>query len=315
MIAKKEFMSTACLQRVVWWCGPCYHVDSVSARPQSSDTSCCGLTNDSTRNRTRYVEFLPAQQYEWQFGSTQTNADLPMARIFLALWELGQSTPEKFLSTRLGRVEAQAEIHCWAVLTIFETIISLAPLLEFSVRSWGWCLVCPHSILEMWEVMETTEVTAGISEHWLLRHRDWLSRSSPGVLHTFRGLYIRQIADSEWRAARIAIPPSLWTRGPIRLPDRPDPPLQIGIVPLIDAVTLLTFFIMSNFVLTRSKGCQWTYPKAATGQTRRLSQVTVTMVLGRLSLSRKSRLKRLRCCASTNQARSGFCSVKCRSSG
>lgn len=41
----------------------------------------------------------------------------------------------------------------------------------------------------------------------------------------------------------------------MRLPDEPDPPLQINVVPLSDVMfALLTFFIMSTLFLTRSEG-------------------------------------------------------------
>jgi len=76
----------------------------------------------------------------------------------------------------------------------------------------------------------------------------------------------------------------------MRLPDEPEPPLQISIVPLIDVIfALLTFFIMSTLFLTRSEGLPVNLPKAATGQTGSPSQVTVTIdPLGRLSLNRES---------------------------
>ena len=76
----------------------------------------------------------------------------------------------------------------------------------------------------------------------------------------------------------------------MRLPDEPDPPLQINVVPLIDVMfALLTFFIMSTLFLTRSEGLPVNLPKASTGQTGSPSQVTVTIdPLGRLSLNRES---------------------------
>ncbi|NEQ27679.1 MAG: MotA/TolQ/ExbB proton channel family protein, partial [Microcoleus sp. SIO2G3] len=58
----------------------------------------------------------------------QKNVDLPIARIFLSALELEQPTPEEF---RLAlESEAQAEIPVLKRFNnIFETIISLAPLL------------------------------------------------------------------------------------------------------------------------------------------------------------------------------------------
>lgn len=76
----------------------------------------------------------------------------------------------------------------------------------------------------------------------------------------------------------------------MRLPDEPELPLQINIVPLIDVMfALLTFFIMSTLFLTRSEGLPVNLPKAVTGKTARPAQVTVTMnQQGQLSLNRQS---------------------------
>lgn len=76
----------------------------------------------------------------------------------------------------------------------------------------------------------------------------------------------------------------------MRLPDEPETPLSINVVPLIDVMfALLTFFIMSTLFLTRSEGLPVNLPKAATGQTERPAEVTVTIdPLGQLSLNRKS---------------------------
>ncbi|KAB8330945.1 biopolymer transporter ExbD [Scytonema tolypothrichoides VB-61278] len=64
----------------------------------------------------------------------------------------------------------------------------------------------------------------------------------------------------------------------MRLQDEPDLPAQINIVPMIDVIfAILTFFIMSTLFLTRSEGLPVNLPKAATGQTERPAQVTVTI--------------------------------------
>lgn len=64
----------------------------------------------------------------------------------------------------------------------------------------------------------------------------------------------------------------------MRLQDEPDIPAQINIVPMIDVIfAILTFFIMSTLFLTRSEGLPVNLPKAATGQTDRPAQVTVTI--------------------------------------
>jgi biopolymer transport protein ExbD len=59
----------------------------------------------------------------------------------------------------------------------------------------------------------------------------------------------------------------------MRLPQEPDLPAQINIVPMIDVVfALLTFFIMSSLVLTRSEGLPVNLPTAssAKGQDSRI---------------------------------------------
>jgi biopolymer transport protein ExbD len=53
----------------------------------------------------------------------------------------------------------------------------------------------------------------------------------------------------------------------MRLPDEPDIPAQINIVPMIDVIfAILTFFIMSTLFLTRTAGLPVNLPKAETAQ-------------------------------------------------
>lgn len=75
----------------------------------------------------------------------------------------------------------------------------------------------------------------------------------------------------------------------MRLPDEPDIPLQINIVPMIDVIfALLTFFIMSTLYLTRSEGLKVNLPNAATGLTQPKAEITVTIDRqGRLALNRQ----------------------------
>ncbi|KYC40935.1 biopolymer transporter ExbD [Scytonema hofmannii PCC 7110] len=75
----------------------------------------------------------------------------------------------------------------------------------------------------------------------------------------------------------------------MRLPDEPDMPSQINIVPMIDVIfAILTFFIMSTLFLTRSEGLPVNLPKAATGQAERPAQVTVTInKTGQIFLDKK----------------------------
>ncbi|MBD2412000.1 biopolymer transporter ExbB [Nostoc calcicola FACHB-389] len=124
----------------------------------------------------------------------QKNADLPLARIFLSALELEEPNPEEF---RLAlESEAQAEIPVLKRFqNIFETIISLAPLLGLLGTVLG--LITSFASLNLGDVggSKTASVTAGISEA--------LVSTASGLIvaifilmfaNTFRGLYQRQIA-------------------------------------------------------------------------------------------------------------------------
>ncbi|HLP88076.1 MAG TPA: biopolymer transporter ExbD [Nostocaceae cyanobacterium] len=64
----------------------------------------------------------------------------------------------------------------------------------------------------------------------------------------------------------------------MRLPDDPDIPAQINIVPMIDIIfAILTFFVMSSLYLTRSEGLPVNLPQASTAKIDRPAQVTVTI--------------------------------------
>lgn len=125
----------------------------------------------------------------------QQNADLPMARIFLAALELEEPTPEEF---RLAlESEAQAEIPILKRFqNIFDTIISLAPLLGLLGTVLG--LITSFASLNLGDVggTKTAGVTSGISEA--------LVSTATGLIvaifilffaNAFRGLYQRQIAQ------------------------------------------------------------------------------------------------------------------------
>lgn len=76
----------------------------------------------------------------------------------------------------------------------------------------------------------------------------------------------------------------------MRLPDEPDIPAQINIVPMIDVIfAILTFFIMSTLYLTRSEGLPVNLPKAASAQQQRSTEsITVTIdATGKISLNRQ----------------------------
>ncbi|MBW4423144.1 MAG: MotA/TolQ/ExbB proton channel family protein [Nostoc desertorum CM1-VF14] len=124
----------------------------------------------------------------------QKNADLPLARIFLAALELEEPNPEEF---RLAlESESQAEIPVLKRFqNLFDTIISLAPLLGLLGTVLG--LITSFASLNLGDVggSRTASVTAGISEA--------LVSTAAGLIvaifillfsNTFRGLYQRQIA-------------------------------------------------------------------------------------------------------------------------
>ena len=125
----------------------------------------------------------------------QQNADLPMARIFLAALELEEPTPEEF---RLAlESEAQAELPLMKRFNnIFETIISLAPL--FGLLGTVLGLIASFASLRLGDVggEKTTSVTSGISEA--------LVSTAAGLVvaiftlmfaNTFRGFYQQQLAQ------------------------------------------------------------------------------------------------------------------------
>jgi biopolymer transport protein ExbD len=76
----------------------------------------------------------------------------------------------------------------------------------------------------------------------------------------------------------------------MRIPQEPEPPSQINIVPMIDVIfAILTFFIMSTLFLTRSEGLPVNLPGAATSQSQPQSQTVVTIeASGALSLNRQA---------------------------
>jgi biopolymer transport protein ExbD len=75
----------------------------------------------------------------------------------------------------------------------------------------------------------------------------------------------------------------------MRLPDEPDPPFQINIVPMIDVLfCILAFFIVSSLSLIRSEGLPVNLPKASTAQTQTSAPIVVTIdVKGVIFLNRQ----------------------------
>ncbi|NJL62954.1 MAG: biopolymer transporter ExbD [Methylacidiphilales bacterium] len=75
----------------------------------------------------------------------------------------------------------------------------------------------------------------------------------------------------------------------MRLPDEPDIPAQINIVPMIDVIfAILTFFIMSTLFLTRTGGLPVNLPKAETAQQQRPESAPIAVTIeksGQVSLN------------------------------
>jgi biopolymer transport protein ExbB len=128
------------------------------------------------------------------FQKLEQNSDLPIARIFIAAMELEQATPEEF---RLAlESAAQAELPLLKRFnTVFETVISVAPLLGLLGTILG--LINSFASLRVGELSsaQTTGVTAGISEA-LISTASGLVVAIFTLLfaNMFRGLYLRQIA-------------------------------------------------------------------------------------------------------------------------
>lgn len=124
----------------------------------------------------------------------QKNSGLPVARIFLSALELENPNPEDF---RLAlESAAQAELPLFKRFsTIFETIISVSPLLGLLGTVLG--LINSFASLKIGDVggSSTTGVTAGISEA-LISTASGLVVAIITLLfaNIFRGLYQRQRA-------------------------------------------------------------------------------------------------------------------------
>jgi biopolymer transport protein ExbB len=127
-------------------------------------------------------------------GLLEKNTDIPIARIFLSALELDEATPEEF---RLAlESSAQAEIPLLKRFsTVFETIISLAPLLGLLGTVLG--LIRSFASLTVNTVggKNTVEVTGGVSAA-LISTASGLGVAILTLLfaNSFRGLYLRQLA-------------------------------------------------------------------------------------------------------------------------
>ncbi|MGA7937578.1 MAG: MotA/TolQ/ExbB proton channel family protein [Kovacikia sp.] len=142
----------------------------------------------------REVLHLYKRNPQTAFLKLEQNVDLPIARIFLSALELEQATPEEF---RLAlESAAQAELPLLKRFsTIFETIISLSPLLGLLGTILG--LINSFASLKIGDVAGSNVggVSAGISEA-LVSTASGLVVAIFTLLfaNTFRGLYLRQIA-------------------------------------------------------------------------------------------------------------------------
>ena len=64
----------------------------------------------------------------------------------------------------------------------------------------------------------------------------------------------------------------------MRLPEEPDLPPTINILPMIDVIfAILVFFIVSSLYLTRSEGLPVNLPGAATAEVQESKQITVSL--------------------------------------
>lgn len=64
----------------------------------------------------------------------------------------------------------------------------------------------------------------------------------------------------------------------MRLPEEPDLPPKINILPMIDVIfAILVFFIGSSLYLTRSEGLPVNLPRAETTEVQKTKQITVSL--------------------------------------
>jgi biopolymer transport protein ExbD len=75
----------------------------------------------------------------------------------------------------------------------------------------------------------------------------------------------------------------------MRLPEEPEVPLSINLIPMIDVIfAILTFFIVSSLFLTKSESLPVNLPGAVTAQSQETAQITVTIAEnGSMALNRQ----------------------------
>ena len=83
----------------------------------------------------------------------------------------------------------------------------------------------------------------------------------------------------------------------MRLPEEPDLPPKINILPMIDVIfAILVFFIVSSLYLTRSEGLPVNLPSAETAEVQKTKQITVSIdEQGQLTVdSKPTQIKQLK---------------------
>lgn len=75
----------------------------------------------------------------------------------------------------------------------------------------------------------------------------------------------------------------------MHLPEEPDLPPRINILPMIDVIfAILVFFIVSSLYLTRSEGLPVNLPSATTAEVQKTKQITVSLdQQGKLTIDSK----------------------------
>ncbi|MGJ3251319.1 MAG: ExbD/TolR family protein [Elainellaceae cyanobacterium] len=75
----------------------------------------------------------------------------------------------------------------------------------------------------------------------------------------------------------------------MNIPEDPDMPAQINIVPMIDVIfAILTFFIISTLFLTRSEGLPVNLPQSETAESQQQTKIVVTVdESGEISLNQE----------------------------
>ncbi|HHP7243864.1 MAG TPA: ExbD/TolR family protein [Elainellaceae cyanobacterium] len=75
----------------------------------------------------------------------------------------------------------------------------------------------------------------------------------------------------------------------MNIPEDPDMPAQINIVPMIDVIfAILTFFIISTLFLTRSEGLPVNLPQSDTAESQQQTKIVVTVdESGEISLNQE----------------------------